>query len=111
MPIVVRPRKGDDTQGLIRKFKKFLQIDDPVQIVRDRRYHKPPSVLKKEAMQEVRNRKKRIKIASKKKGGLQARPVRPTRGRPGRDGERGEGRGGERGESRGPSADRSSSRY
>lgn len=93
MPIIVRPRKGDDTQGLIRKFKKFLQIDDPVTIVRDRRYHKSPSVKKKEALQELRNRKKRMKILAKKKGGLQARPQRPTRGgRPGRGGERGEGR-------------------
>lgn len=53
MPIVVKAQKGDDNNAMIKKFKKFLMIDDVVTAVRDRRYHKPASVLKKEANKEL----------------------------------------------------------
>lgn len=59
MPIIVKAKKGEDNSGLIRKFKKFLQIDDVVTIVRDRRYHKPPSVLRKERNTELKKRLRR----------------------------------------------------
>ena len=91
MSIIVRPRKGEDNQGMIRKFKKLLMIDDPVTAVRDRRYHKSPSVLKKEKNQERKNRVKRAKIFANKKGAVA--PTRtPRRGRTDR-GDREEGGG------------------
>jgi ribosomal protein S21 len=67
MPIIVKARKGDDNSGLIRKFKKFMQIDDVVTIVRDRRYHKPPSVLKKEAKKELKGKLKRERYLQRRK--------------------------------------------
>jgi len=54
MPIIVKAKKGDDNSGLIRKFKKFLQFDYVVTMVRDRRYHKPPSVKRKERQTEIK---------------------------------------------------------
>lgn len=56
MPIIVRAQKGDDNNNMIKKFKKFLQFDDVVTAVRDRRYHKPASVLKKENNKELERR-------------------------------------------------------
>ena len=61
MPIIVKAKKGEDNSGLIRKFKKFLQIDDIVTMVRDRRYHKPPAVQRKERNTELKKRLRREK--------------------------------------------------
>lgn len=56
MPIIVKARKGDDNNQLIRKFKKFLQIDDVVEEVRERRYHKTDAQKRKEQKSEKSNR-------------------------------------------------------
>ncbi len=58
MPIIVKAQKGDDNNNMIKKFKKLLQFDDIVTFVRDRRYHKPPAVLKKEAAKELERKLK-----------------------------------------------------
>jgi ribosomal protein S21 len=58
MPIIVKSQKGDDNNNLIKKFKKLLQFDDVVTFVRDRRYHKPPAVLKKEGKKELERKLK-----------------------------------------------------
>lgn len=70
MPIIVKAKKGEDNSGLIRKFKKFLQIDDVVSIVRDRRYHKPASVIKKEVKTELKKRMRRENKLRKRNAGL-----------------------------------------
>ncbi len=70
MPIIVKAKKGDDNSGLIRKFKKFLQIDDVVSIVRDRRYHKPASVIKKEVKTELKKRMRRENKLRRRNAGL-----------------------------------------
>jgi len=70
MPIIVKAKKGEDNSGLIRKFKKFLQIDDVVSLVRDRRYHKPPSVIKKEVKTELKKRMRRENKLRKRNAGL-----------------------------------------
>jgi ribosomal protein S21 len=58
MPIIVKSQKGDDNNNMIKKFKKLLQLDDVVTFVRDRRYHKPPAVLKKEGKKELERKLK-----------------------------------------------------
>lgn len=58
MPIIVKAQKGDDNNAMIKKFKKLLQLDDVVTFVRDRRYHKPPAVLKKEGKKELERKLK-----------------------------------------------------
>ncbi|MCD8485068.1 30S ribosomal protein S21 [Candidatus Woesebacteria bacterium] len=59
MPIIVKASKGDDNHGLIKKFKKASQShDDVVTQVRDRRYHKPPALLRKEAKKELERKLK-----------------------------------------------------
>lgn len=84
MPIVVKAKKGDDNNALIRKFKKLLMIDDIVTIVRDRRYHKNDATKRKEANKSRQNRleieaKRRARNAKTGKP-VRRRPVRPTRG-------------------------------
>jgi hypothetical protein len=49
MAIIVRGKKGEDNNAMIRKFKKLLMIDDIVTAVRDRRYHKNDATKRKEA--------------------------------------------------------------
>jgi ribosomal protein S21 len=66
MPIIVKAKKGEDNSGLIRKFKKFLQIDDVVTLVRDRRYHKPKAVLRKEQKTELKKRLRREKTLQRR---------------------------------------------
>lgn len=63
MPIIVKASKGDDNHNLIKKFKKAsMSHDDVVTQVRDRRYHKPPALLRKEAKKEL---ERKLKIERK----------------------------------------------
>lgn len=59
MPIIAKAQKGDDNHNLIKKFKKLLQLDNPVEEVKERRYHKPAAVKRKEARKELEGRLKR----------------------------------------------------
>lgn len=65
MAIIVRGKKGEDNNAVIRKFKKLLMIDDIVTVVRDRRYHKNDATKRKEAAKllstKLYNEKKRLK--------------------------------------------------
>jgi ribosomal protein S21 len=82
MAIIAKAKKGDDNNNLIKKFKKLLMIDDIVTAVRDRRYHKPPATLKKEAKKALANR---LHIEKKQlKRGVR-RPVRQSTLPPRRD--------------------------
>lgn len=72
MPIIVKARKGDDNTNLIKKFKKFLMIDDVVTEVRDRRYHKKPALLRNEANKK---RLHSIKLSKLPKRALPPRPA------------------------------------
>lgn len=56
MAIIVRGKKGEDNNSLIRKFKKLLMIDDIVTVVRDRRYHKNDATKRKEAAKMLSGR-------------------------------------------------------
>ncbi len=71
MAIIVKGKKGEDNNALIRKFKKFLMIDDVVTTVRDRRYHKNDATLRKEAKKALAGR-----LHMEKK--LQRRRMHPT---------------------------------
>jgi len=63
MPIIVKSSKGDDNHNLIKKFKKAsMSHDDVVTQVRERRYHKPPALLRKEAKKEL---ERKLKIERK----------------------------------------------
>ncbi len=85
MSIIVKAKKGDDNNNLIKKFKKLLQIDDIVTAVRDRRYHKNAATKRKEAKKALEGRlrieKKQLKrgITRRKPRTMRDRSDRPER--------------------------------
>lgn len=46
MPIVIKAKKSDSTNDVIRRFKKAVAATGIVQIVKDRRYFRKPSKIK-----------------------------------------------------------------
>ncbi len=63
MPIVVKAQPGDSTDQLIKNFKKKVLQDQLLTELKEREFHKKPSVVKKEKMAEFKRlRKRRQKI-------------------------------------------------
>jgi small subunit ribosomal protein S21 len=46
--VIVKARKGESADSLIRKFSRKTFEEGIVQSIRDRQYYKPPSEVKKE---------------------------------------------------------------
>ena len=63
MPIIVKAKKDESADGVIRRFKKKVLNENVIEEVRNREFHKSPSVLRKERNNEIRRRLN----ASKKK--------------------------------------------
>jgi len=62
MPTVIKSKPGETPDSVIRRFKKQVLQDDVLNIVQEQRFHKSPSVKKKEKRKRVeRERKRRIK--------------------------------------------------
>ena len=61
MPIVVKAQPNDSTDQVIRKFKKKILQSQLLTQINDRKYHKKPSVKKKEKLSEFKRLKKRRK--------------------------------------------------
>jgi ribosomal protein S21 len=59
MALVVKAGKQDSNDQVIKKFKKKVLQEDIVTKIRERQFHKKPSLIKKEKMTEYRKRKKR----------------------------------------------------
>lgn len=63
MPIVIS--KGDESsEFLVRRFKRLCEKDGLLSQIRNREFHKKPSVLKKEAKQTAL--KRQMKLLSRK---------------------------------------------
>lgn len=58
MPVVVRAKKDDSNDDVIRRFKKQVVQDQLLTEVRKREYYKKPSRLKQEKRKEIEHRKK-----------------------------------------------------
>lgn len=67
MPIVIKAKKSDSTNDLIRKFKKAVAATGIVQIVKDRRYFKKPSKIKAEQTATNSRLKRRARSLKKMK--------------------------------------------
>ncbi|MEA3355074.1 MAG: 30S ribosomal protein S21 [Patescibacteria group bacterium] len=61
MPIVVKAQPGDSSDKVIRKFKKKILQSQLLTELKEREYHKKPSVKKKEKMAEFKRLSKRRK--------------------------------------------------
>lgn len=57
MPIVVKAKKDESADSMIRKFKKKVLNEDILTEVRKREFHVTPSMVKKERKNEVRRKK------------------------------------------------------
>lgn len=67
MPIIVKAKKTESTNDLIRKFKKLTAAADIVQIVKDRRYFQKPSRIKSVKTSEMRRLEKRARSLKRMK--------------------------------------------
>ncbi|MFZ5437748.1 MAG: small ribosomal subunit protein bS21 [Patescibacteria group bacterium] len=67
MAIVIKSKKSDSTNDLIRKFKKAVAATGVVQIVKDRRYFKKPSKIKSEKTATDNRLKRRARSLKKMK--------------------------------------------
>jgi len=65
MSIVIKARKDESTDSMVRKFKKRALVDDVVGEARRRQYHMTPSMVRKEKKNEIR-RKKYVERMQKK---------------------------------------------
>lgn len=67
MPIVIKAKKNQSTNDVIRQFKKAASATDIVQKAKDRRYFIKPSQVKAQAYNELRRIKKRYRSLKKMK--------------------------------------------
>lgn len=67
MPIVIRAKKTESTNDLIRKFKKLTAAADIVQIVKDRRYFQKPSRVRATKVAEMSRLERRARSLKKTK--------------------------------------------
>lgn len=59
MATIVKAKPGDTTVQVIRKFKKKVQQDQILAIIKEKEFYKKPSVIKKEKLRELRRLKRR----------------------------------------------------
>jgi len=76
MAIVIKAKKSDSTNDLIRRFKKAVAATGIVQIVKDRRYYKKPSKIKSEKTATNNRLKRRARTLKKRKNVSPAALVR-----------------------------------
>ncbi|MCC6710780.1 MAG: 30S ribosomal protein S21 [Candidatus Pacebacteria bacterium] len=67
MAIVIKAKKSESTNDLIRKFKKAVAATGVVQIVKDRRYFRKPSKIKAEKTANDNRLKRRARSLKKMK--------------------------------------------
>ena len=57
MPIIVKAKKDESPDGVIRRFKKKVMNANVLEEVRGREFHKSPSVRRKERNNEIKRKK------------------------------------------------------
>lgn len=67
MPVIVRARKSDSSNDVIRKFKKAAAASGVVQTVKDRRYFQKPSKGKSSKTAEYNRLRRRSRSLKKRK--------------------------------------------
>ena len=71
MPIIVKAKKDESADGVIRRFKKKVLNENVIEEVRNREFHKSPSMIRKERNNEIKRKKytdrmQRLNAAKKK---------------------------------------------
>lgn len=67
MPIIIKAQGSDNTNDLIKKFKKATASADVVQIVKDRRYYQKPALKRAKHKIEMSRLRKRARSLKKMK--------------------------------------------
>lgn len=57
MPIIVKAKKDESTDSVIRKFKKKVLNEDILTEIRKREFHQSPSMIRKEKKNEIKRKK------------------------------------------------------
>lgn len=56
MPTIVKAKKDENTDSVIRRFKKRVLIDNILALVQKKEFYFKPALLKKERMKELKKR-------------------------------------------------------
>lgn len=67
MPIVIKAKNNDNTNDVIRKFKKAVAAADVVQKAKDRAFYQKPSQIKAVKKREVIRAHKRLRSLKRQK--------------------------------------------
>lgn len=59
MATIIRAKPGEEAGSLIRRFKKQVLQDQILVTLQEKRFHKAPSVIKKERREEMERKKRR----------------------------------------------------
>ena len=68
MAIIVKKEPGENENRLISKFRKKVQAEQILTLIRERKHYKKPSVLKKERLARFRKKSKTRGGRKRKKG-------------------------------------------
>lgn len=83
MATIVKAKRDESTDNVIKRFKKRALIDDTLTLIRDKEFYKKPALQRKEHKKELERRayrNKRIAAFGKSKKFKPARkPVRSSR--------------------------------
>ncbi|HKY74063.1 MAG TPA: 30S ribosomal protein S21 [Patescibacteria group bacterium] len=62
MPSIVRAKRDESTDSVIKRFKRRMMIDNILTLVKDKEFYKKPALLRKEHKKELDRRKYREKM-------------------------------------------------
>jgi len=62
MPSIIRAKRDESTDSVIKRFKKRMMIDNILTWVKEKEFYKKPSILKKEHNKEIDRRKYRERM-------------------------------------------------
>jgi ribosomal protein S21 len=68
MPTIVKAKKDETTDSVIRRFKKRILIDDIINLVKKKEFYIKPALLRKEAKKELSKRLSRERKLQRKMG-------------------------------------------
>jgi len=68
MPTIVKAKKDENTDSVIRRFKKRILIDDILNLVKKKEFYVKPALQRKEAKKELSKRLLRERKMQKRMG-------------------------------------------
>lgn len=68
MPTIVKAKRDETTDSVIRRFKKRVLIDDIINLVKRKEFYFKPALLRKEAKKELAKKLNRERKLQKRMG-------------------------------------------